>query len=45
MNKAQLIEEVSGKTGLSKRASREAVSATTDAITEALAGGEKVTLV
>jgi len=45
MNKAELIEEVSGETGLTKKVSREAVDAVISAITDSLAGGEKVTLV
>ena len=45
MNKAELVEEVTNQTGLTKRASREAVDAITSVITDALARGEKVTLV
>jgi len=45
MNKADLVEEVSAGTGLTKRASSEAIGAVTDSITDALARGEKVTLV
>ena len=45
MNKAGLVEEVSSETGLTKKASREAVDAITSVITDALARGEKVTLV
>jgi len=45
MNKAELIEEVSSKTGLTKRTSREAVDAVISAITDSLAGEERVTLV
>jgi len=45
MNKAELVEEVSGKTGLAKKASREAIDTTISVITDALARGEKVTLV
>jgi len=45
MNKADLVEEVSAETGLTKRASGEAIGAVIDGITDALARGEKVTLV
>ena len=45
MNKAELIEEVAGQTGLTKRTSGEAVDAVVSAISDCLAGGEKVTLV
>ena len=45
MNKGELVEEVSGKTGLTKKASREAIDTTTSVITDVLARGEKVTLV
>jgi len=45
MKKAELVEEVSTETGLTKRASGEAIGAIIDAITDALARGKKVTLV
>ena len=45
MNKAELVEKVANQTGLTKRASREAVGTITSLITEALAWGENVTLV
>lgn len=45
MNKAELVEEVASRTGLTKRASRETVDTITSAITDSLARGEKVTLV
>ena len=45
MNKAGLVEEVSSETGLTKKASREAVDAITSVITDSLAREEKVTLV
>ena len=45
MNKGELIEEVTNQTGLTKRASGEAVTAITSVITDALARREKVTLV
>ena len=45
MNKAELAEEVSTETGLTKAASGRVVSGITDAITDALARGERLTLV
>ncbi|TET62873.1 HU family DNA-binding protein [Candidatus Aerophobetes bacterium] len=45
MNKAELAEEITNHTGLTRRQSREAVDAITSVITDALARGEKVTLV
>lgn len=45
MNKAELVEEVVNETGLTRRTAREAVNTTTSVITDALARGEKVTLV
>ena len=45
MNKAQLVEQVASETGLTKKTSREAVDAMTSVITDALARGEKVSLV
>ena len=45
MNKAELVEEVSSKTGLTKRTCREAVNAVISAITDSLSREEKVTLV
>jgi len=45
MNKAELIEEVSGETGLTKRMSREVIDAMISAITDSLAREERVTLV
>ena len=45
MNKAELIEEVAGETGLTKRTSGKAVNAVISAISDCLARGEKVTLV
>lgn len=45
MNKAELVEEVSNQTGLTKKASREAVDVVTSTITDCLARGGKVTLV
>ena len=45
MNKAELVEEVASQTGLTRRASREAVNAIISAITDSLGRKEKVTLV
>ena len=45
MTKAELISVVAQKTELSKKDSEKAVSAVVDAITEALASGDKVSLV
>ena len=45
MTKAELINAVAQKTELSKKDSDKAVTAVLDAITEALAAGDKVALV
>lgn len=45
MTKAELINAVAEKSELSKKDSDKAVSAVIDAITEALVGGDKVSLV
>ena len=45
MNKSELIANVAEKSGLSKKAATEAVEAVLASISEALAEGEKVTLV
>lgn len=45
MNKADLVTAVAEKTGISKKDSEKAVNAAFDAITEALAAGDKVQLV
>jgi len=45
MNKAELVEEVSSQTGLTKKTSREAVNAVISAMTDSLGREEKVTLV
>jgi len=45
MNKAELVEEVSDQTGLTKRTSREAVDGIISAITDSLGKEERVTLV
>jgi len=45
MNKTELIAEVAKKTGMSKKDSERALTATLDAITETLTSGDKVQLV
>lgn len=45
MNKTELVAAVAAKAELSKKDAEAAVSATVEAITEALADGEKVALV
>ncbi len=45
MNKAELINEVSEKTGLSKKDSEKAINATFDTIGTSLEAGERVQLV
>lgn len=45
MNKAELVEEVAGEVGLTKKDVNNVIDAMTSAITNALAKGEKVTLV
>lgn len=45
MNKADLVVKVANQTGLTKKASREAVDAVISAITDSLNKGERVTLV
>jgi len=45
MTKAELISAVAEKSGLTKKDSDKAVTAVIDAITEALVGGDKVSLV
>ncbi len=45
MNKAELVAKVAEKAGLTKKDSEKAVSAVFECIEEALAGGEKVSLV
>ncbi len=45
MNKTELIASVAAKTGMSKKDSEKALAAVLDAVTEALAAGEKVQLV
>ena len=45
MNKAELIEEVSGKIGLTKKEIGNVIDAITQSIIDTLSKGEKVTLV
>lgn len=45
MNKVELVAAVAAKTGLTKKDAEKAVAAYAEAITEALAKGEKVQLV
>ncbi|MGB9866602.1 MAG: HU family DNA-binding protein [Bacillota bacterium] len=45
MNKAELVDVVASKAGLSKKDSEKAVNAVIEGIREALARGEKVSLV
>ena len=45
MNKAELIQAVAAKSGLSKKDAEAALNATVDAIKEALKAGDKVQLV
>ncbi len=45
MNKAELVEEVAGKVGLTKKEAGNVVDAITSTITDSLAREEKVTLV
>jgi DNA-binding protein HU-beta len=45
MNKAELVEEVAGKVGLTKKETNNVVDAITSAITDSLARDERVTLV
>ena len=45
MNKGELVEEVAGKVGLTKKETGDVVDAITSAITDTLAMNERVTLV
>ena len=45
MNKAELTEEVSGKTGLTKKVTQNVIDTVIEAIGDTLSRGEKVTLV
>ena len=44
MNKTELVEKIGEDAGLEKKAAEQALTATLNAITDAVAGGEKVTL-
>ncbi len=44
MNKAQLVEEVSGEAGLSNKETQKVIDAIVETIGDTLAAGEKVTL-
>ncbi len=45
MNKSELVNEVSSKSGLTRADANRAIDATVDAITEALAKGDQVSVV
>lgn len=45
MNKMDLVSQIAEKSGLTKKDSEAALNATVEAITSALAGGDKVSLV
>ena len=45
MNKTELISEIAGKSGLSKKDAEKALAAVVDAVTEAVKKGDKVQLV
>lgn len=45
MNKAELVEQIANRTGLTKRTASMAISAFADLVADALGTGEKVTLV
>jgi DNA-binding protein HU-beta len=45
MNREQLVTEIAGKTGLSKKAVSDVINAFIDTVTGALREGDKVTLV
>jgi len=45
MNKAELVEEVSDKTGITKKQARNVIDAITDTVKETLSKGERITLV
>ena len=45
MNKTELISEIAGKSGLSKKDAEKALAAVVDAVTEAVCKGDKVQLV
>lgn len=45
MNKSQLVDAIAAKSGLSKALAEQALNATVESITEALAAGDSVSLV
>ncbi|GAP68757.1 bacterial nucleoid DNA-binding protein [Bacteroidales bacterium 6E] len=45
MNKAQLIDAIAAKSGLTKADAKKSLDATIDAVSEALKGGDRVALV
>ena len=45
MNKAQLIDAIAGKSGLTKADSKKALDATIEAVSESLKAGDRVALV
>lgn len=45
MNKAELVDEISGKVGLTKKETQNVIDALTETVGDALSRGEKVTLV
>jgi len=45
MNKAELVEEVSNKTGITKKQAGNVINAITDTVKETLSKGERITLV
>ena len=45
MNKTELIAQIAGKSGLSKKDAEKALTAVIDSVTEALVNGDKVMLV
>ena len=45
MNKTEMIAQIAGKSGLSKKDAEKALAAVVDTVTEALANGDKVQLV
>ncbi|HAX96088.1 MAG TPA: DNA-binding protein [Prolixibacteraceae bacterium] len=45
MNKAQLIDAIAAKSGMTKADAKKSLDATIDAVSEALKGGDRVALV
>lgn len=45
MNKAELVDEISGKVGLTKKETQNVIDALTETVGDALSRGEKVSLV